>query len=727
MLVFLSLMADNNRFMAPFKNTTGNVLPSSVSDNGEYPVFCASAAADDKVFRTFKSHPSYTLTLEHVTPEEGLECLKMILSGDGALAGLLDKFKDNDRYGSPPLFDYGAYGRFSPTTLRYVKILEDLRNLFGDLNGKHIVEIGGGYGGQCQIITSFFNVASYTVYDLAPVAALIRKYWDKNGVRANVNALPFSELRAGMPCDLVISNYAFSECIEEVREMYLDKLILRAPAGYMICNYFDEPTRAGIARRIPGAKMIAEKPQTAPDNFVLVWGHREVAPVAEYRRNITSQFGEDGILEEIFCRLGEGGKLCVEFGASDGKAASNTWNLWANRGWSAVLIETDAALFSRLLENTRGFASVTPVHAHITVEPGMLDSLLDPALGGRKPDLMSIDIDSDDYAVFAALEKYLPRVLIVEYNPSIPPEFHFIQKPGEYAGNSARAIHFLALKKGYTLVAMTHSNMIFVQNGEFGRLRMKKPLLEELFPVANLTYVMTPYASVPLVNRAPVYSTLDSRIYRKPLPKFEDHHSWIPVHIAELGLAKSRELAVQTPFWNKQRILHDDAHLYLIDTFIETGAGEKMTEACGEYFRRTFRAAPGELAGILKNLSEPAAFWINNPFTPGAPDPARMQEIREEFRMILAHPVKGHIVLIDHARLFNGEDGYLHIDRLEEDFRALRPGDIFHVREDILRVYPPVFPSLKRRILHKLKRKFSGLGAKSNKIVAGMIRKKTIP
>ena len=40
-----------------------------------------------------------------------------------------------------------------------------------------------------------------------------------------MNAIPFSELEAGAPCDLLISNYAFSECIEEVREAYMEKLV----------------------------------------------------------------------------------------------------------------------------------------------------------------------------------------------------------------------------------------------------------------------------------------------------------------------------------------------------------------------------------------------------------------------------------------------------------------------------------------------------------------------
>jgi len=54
--------------------------------------------------------------------------------------------------------------------------------------------------------------------------------------------------------------------------------------------------------------------------------------LAYYKKNVTSQWGEDGIIEEIFRRIGMGGKFCIEIGAWNGKYLSNTWNLWHNEG-----------------------------------------------------------------------------------------------------------------------------------------------------------------------------------------------------------------------------------------------------------------------------------------------------------------------------------------------------------------------------------------------------------
>jgi hypothetical protein len=58
-----------------------------------------------------------------------------------------------------------------------------------------------------------------------------------------------------------------------------------------------------------------------------------------YARNFTSQFGEDGIIEEILIRLGAVvPKYFVEFGAWDGVHLSNTHSL-AKLGWSGLYIE----------------------------------------------------------------------------------------------------------------------------------------------------------------------------------------------------------------------------------------------------------------------------------------------------------------------------------------------------------------------------------------------------
>ena len=74
------------------------------------------------------------------------------------------------------------------------------------------------------------------------------------------------------------------------------------------------------------------------------------SPLLKYRHNVTSQHGEDGIIEHIIGVLDIKNKFCVEFGAWDGKFLSNCYNLIANKGWSAAMIEASEEKFKALIE-----------------------------------------------------------------------------------------------------------------------------------------------------------------------------------------------------------------------------------------------------------------------------------------------------------------------------------------------------------------------------------------
>src|SRR5439155_3421529 len=141
-------------------------LRSSITDHVDYTSFCALAATNPDVFATFKPEPVYREVLEHVTCKQGRAYLERVLSRTPELARYLDRFRENDRLGSPQTCTYAGYGRFSPTTLRYAKVLSDLVVLFGSLDGFRIVEIGCGYGGQCFITSVAASPACYTLVDL---------------------------------------------------------------------------------------------------------------------------------------------------------------------------------------------------------------------------------------------------------------------------------------------------------------------------------------------------------------------------------------------------------------------------------------------------------------------------------------------------------------------------------------------------------------------------------
>ena len=255
-------------------------------------------------------------------------------------------------------------------------------------------------------------------------------------------------------------------------------------------------------------------------------------PFASYKNNVTSQFGEDGIVAELFKRIGTESKLCVEFGAWDGKHCSNTWTLWHDQGWGAVLIESRPGRVEQLKQDLgSAFPKVIPHVAFIKARgPQSLDALLPPLIGKQTIDLLSIDIDSDDGPIFEALETYLPRVAIVEYNPTIPPHLSLRQKEGEYFGTSARAMVEIAEKKGYTLVAMTVGNCFFVKNEEVPKLGLTTlPTLEELFIHDSLTYVISSFGGTLLTTRIPMFAKHSLLLPQLKQPQYTGNATLIPV------------------------------------------------------------------------------------------------------------------------------------------------------------------------------------------------------
>jgi hypothetical protein len=200
----------------------------------------------------------------------------------------------------------------------------------------------------------------------------------------------------------------------------------------------------------------------------------------------TSQFGEDGILEEIFKRIGTTNKWCVEFGAWDGKLYSNTWRLIAKFDWSAVLIEGMEDRARELAQLHKGSSKVHVQNCYVSwTGENRLDNLLATTPIPRQFDLLSIDIDGNDYHVWKSVERYRPRVVIIEINPSASNDLVFVQDahPGLNHGCSLRAVIELAKNKDYELAATTRINAIFVIKSEFSKLGIEDNSIDAMhFP-----------------------------------------------------------------------------------------------------------------------------------------------------------------------------------------------------------------------------------------------------
>lgn len=185
----------------------------------------------------------------------------------------------------------------------------------------------------------------------------------------------------------------------------------------------------------------------------------------EHSRNVYSQFGEDGILEKILELLPETDRWCVEFGAWDGQHMSNTCRLTESCNYSAVLIEGSEERADELKARYQGNSRIYPVNTFVGYSPNdNLDTILAATPIPRNYDVLSIDIDGNDYHVWKAATEYHPKVVVIEFNPTIPTEVDFVQtaSPRISQGCGLRPLVTLGKEKGYELVCVTLCNAIFV-------------------------------------------------------------------------------------------------------------------------------------------------------------------------------------------------------------------------------------------------------------------------
>jgi len=272
-------------------SATARFARTSISDLDDmYLDWVRSALDNDAAFRTFRQLPGIKNTVDGVKAAHGVIYRDVALNQTPGLWDYLEQFRTSDSVGGPDTVAYPE-GLMSPTTWRYIKVLSDLQALFGPLDGWRIVEIGVGYGGQCKIICDVHEVASYTMYDLEPVSRLARKYLESVGspVITRLTCADFRCLREDDlgPYDLVISNWALSECARDIQDQYIERVLRRSKRGYITYNQisqlFDVDSyrvsefveRLGLPVEIRHEELSKGTHPEPWQSFVLHWGQRQ--------------------------------------------------------------------------------------------------------------------------------------------------------------------------------------------------------------------------------------------------------------------------------------------------------------------------------------------------------------------------------------------------------------------------------------------------------------------
>jgi hypothetical protein len=204
-----------------------------------------------------------------------------------------------------------------------------------------------------------------------------------------------------------------------------------------------------------------------------------------YKRDTYSHNGEDGVLEFLLQRLPNKNHWAVEFGAWDGKLASNTCQLLDSGQWNVLFIECDQKKYATLQHN-HGQNPKAHLLCKFIAFAGhdSLDELFQHTSGfPQDPDLVSMDIDGCEYHLWESLHRHQPKIIITEFNPSIPLDHAYVQAK-DFAVNhssSLKAFVELAQRKGYRLVSVLDYNAIFVREELIAQMQLVPASMEELF------------------------------------------------------------------------------------------------------------------------------------------------------------------------------------------------------------------------------------------------------
>jgi len=204
------------------------------------------------------------------------------------------------------------------------------------------------------------------------------------------------------------------------------------------------------------------------------------------RNRYHSQWGEDGLLEYVLSKLPISNNQLVEFGAWDGKYLSNSFHLIQKFNYSALLIEMDTGRFQELERNMLPYQSVC-LNLMVGYQgDSKLDSILAKSGIPLDFDLLSVDIDGNDYQVWEAMVIYKPKVVIIEMNSSIFPGKVTINDPDHtfelfVSGSSITALNHLAQAKGYKMIANVGCNAIFVREELYGIFHKRQQSEYDLF------------------------------------------------------------------------------------------------------------------------------------------------------------------------------------------------------------------------------------------------------
>ena len=197
----------------------------------------------------------------------------------------------------------------------------------------------------------------------------------------------------------------------------------------------------------------------------------EPGSLLSHEYSVYSQNGEDGILHEIFRRIGTTNRVFVEIGAGSG--LENCTAFLLTQGWSGYWLDGSAEFRQTLTTCSKAMRERICEHVGILTKENVGGTLKELGVP-TEIDLLSIDIDHNTYYVWQGTERYRPRVAVIEYNAILPAD---VDWQVEYRpdvgwsrnhnfGASLKALEILGRGMGYSLVGCDFAgcNAFFVRD-----------------------------------------------------------------------------------------------------------------------------------------------------------------------------------------------------------------------------------------------------------------------
>ena len=176
---------------------------------------------------------------------------------------------------------------------------------------------------------------------------------------------------------------------------------------------------------------------------------------------------------------------------------------------------------------------------------------------------------------------------------------------------------------------------------------------------------------------------------------------------------------IPPPHAVKQKIVKSYALKFSLQNFIETGTymgemidavlhtfskiisiefGQVLAERAKNRFSsyahvKIIQGDSGQkLSDVMSNINEPCLFWLDAHYSGGVTTQNdRETPIVKELSVLLEHPCPNHVILIDDAREFTGQNNYPLLDEVRNLIAAKHPDWIMQVKDDVIRIHKAVF------------------------------------